>query len=88
MQSTRQDKDALRSQDDAPSPDEDAQGLEVDDAAPKDNSGEEQECRLCSSRRTEINCLMEENRKLKAELSEKQMDEQFLKDDDIKVKYY
>uniref|UniRef100_A0A9J7ZA72 THAP-type domain-containing protein n=1 Tax=Cyprinus carpio carpio TaxID=630221 RepID=A0A9J7ZA72_CYPCA len=47
-----------------------------------------QECALCSSRRDVINSLLEENRKLKEELEEYQMNENFLSGDDNRVKYY
>ncbi|XP_067277025.1 uncharacterized protein [Pseudorasbora parva] len=46
------------------------------------------ECDFCQRRRDEINRLMEENRALKCELSHRKMDEHFLKDDNVKVKYY
>uniref|UniRef100_A0A1A8GIW8 THAP-type domain-containing protein n=1 Tax=Nothobranchius korthausae TaxID=1143690 RepID=A0A1A8GIW8_9TELE len=46
------------------------------------------ECDFCPLRRDEINRLLEENRALKCELSRRKLDEQFLKDDHIKVKYY
>ncbi|XP_035857394.1 uncharacterized protein LOC118495096 [Sander lucioperca] len=48
----------------------------------------EQECALCTSRRDVINCLLEENRKLKEELEEYRMNENFLSGDDNRVKYY
>lgn len=51
---------------------------EMVDAAPKYNMGEEQECRFCSIRCDEINRLLEENRKLKEELSRKMKDEDFI----------
>lgn len=66
-------------------PDDDSQ---MDEAGPKDNTVEKQECSFCSCRRAEINRLLEENRKLKEELSQKKMEEDFLKDDDVKVTYY
>ncbi|XP_073670948.1 uncharacterized protein [Paramisgurnus dabryanus] len=47
-----------------------------------------QECALCTSRRDVINCLLEENRKLKEELEEYRMTENFLSGDDSRVKYY
>ncbi|XP_036001960.1 uncharacterized protein LOC118565635 [Fundulus heteroclitus] len=46
------------------------------------------ECDSCQRRRAEINRLLEENRTLKRELGQRKMDEGFLKDDDVKVKYY
>uniref|UniRef100_A0A1A7YCP9 THAP-type domain-containing protein n=1 Tax=Iconisemion striatum TaxID=60296 RepID=A0A1A7YCP9_9TELE len=46
------------------------------------------ECDFCQLRRDEINRLLEENRALKCELSQRKLDEHFLKDDDVKVKYY
>lgn len=49
---------------------------------------EKQECRMSSLRLQEIAHLQEENRKLKEELSEKNLDEDFLKDNDAKVKFY
>ncbi|XP_077058646.1 uncharacterized protein LOC143711199 [Siphateles boraxobius] len=83
------DEAAQRSQvDDAAPPDEAEQRSQVDDAAPEDNNREQQECSFCSHRRAQINRLLEENRTLKEELSQKKMDEHFFKDDDVKVKYY
>lgn len=49
---------------------------------------EERECRMCSLRLKEMARLQEENRKLKEELSKKKLDEDFLKDNDVKVKFY
>lgn len=49
---------------------------------------EKQECSFCLKRHAEIDRLMEENLRLQEELSKKKMDEHFLKDDDVKVKYY
>lgn len=46
------------------------------------------ECDFCQCRRAEINRLLEENRTLKRELDQKKMDKHFLKDDNVKVKYY
>uniref|UniRef100_A0A1A8CZR1 DDE Tnp4 domain-containing protein n=1 Tax=Nothobranchius kadleci TaxID=1051664 RepID=A0A1A8CZR1_NOTKA len=46
------------------------------------------ECDFCQLRRDEINRLLEENRALKCELSRRKLDEHFLKDDHVKVKYY
>lgn len=46
------------------------------------------ECDFCQCRRAEINRLLEENRTLKRELDQRKMDEHFLKDDNVKVKYY
>ncbi|XP_016382413.1 uncharacterized protein LOC107719510 [Sinocyclocheilus rhinocerous] len=61
---------------------------QMDDADSSYNTAEQQECHLCSCRRAEINCLLEENRRLKEELAQKKMDEDSFKDDDAKVKYY
>ncbi len=72
----------------AASPDVVAQKSGVDEAAPKDNMAEQQGSSFCSSKRAKINHLFEENRILEEELSQKKMDEHFLKDDDMKVKYY
>ncbi|TDH10114.1 hypothetical protein EPR50_G00071550 [Perca flavescens] len=47
-----------------------------------------QECALCPYRRDVINSLLEENRKLKEELEEYRMNENFLSGDDNRVKYY
>ncbi|XP_077088337.1 uncharacterized protein LOC143740174 [Siphateles boraxobius] len=71
--------------DDAAPPDEAAQSSQVDDTAPEDNNREQQECSFCSHRHAEINRLLEENRTLKEELSQKKMDEHFFKDDDVKM---
>lgn len=49
---------------------------------------EQEECSFCVCRRAEINRLLEENRRLKKELSQKTMDEEFFKDDDTKVRFY
>ncbi|XP_041960285.1 uncharacterized protein LOC121718915 [Alosa sapidissima] len=46
------------------------------------------ECDLCQCRRAEIDRLLEENCALKCELGRRKMDEHFLKDDNVKVKYY
>lgn len=46
------------------------------------------ECDFCQCRRAEINRLLEENRALKHELDRRKMNEQFLKGDNVKVKYY
>lgn len=46
------------------------------------------ECDFCRCRRAEINRLLEENRALKHELDRRKMNEQFLKGDNVKVKYY
>lgn len=46
------------------------------------------ECDLCQKRRDEINRLLKENRALKLELGQKKMDEDSLKEDDVRVKYY
>ena len=46
------------------------------------------ECGLCTSRGDVINSLLEENRKLKEELDEYRMNENFLSRDDNTVKYY
>ncbi len=64
----------------AGSPDAAAQSPQVDD-------GTQPECILCSSRVAEINRLLEENRRLKEELSGRDMNENSLKDDD-KVRLY
>ncbi|XP_077057551.1 uncharacterized protein LOC143710491 [Siphateles boraxobius] len=83
------DEAAQRSQvDDAAPPHEAEQRSQLDDATPEDNNREQQECSFCSHRRAEINRLLDENRTLKEELSQKKMDEHFFKDDDVKVKYY
>ncbi len=47
-----------------------------------------QECHLCSCRRAGINHLWEEIRRLKEELAQKRLGEDYFKDDDAKVKYY
>uniref|UniRef100_A0A8C6SS83 Transposase Helix-turn-helix domain-containing protein n=1 Tax=Neogobius melanostomus TaxID=47308 RepID=A0A8C6SS83_9GOBI len=52
------------------------------------NDEAQQECRMCSLRLKEIAHLQEENRKLKEELSKKKLDDEFLKDNDSKVKFY
>ncbi|XP_074550450.1 uncharacterized protein LOC141808040 [Halichoeres trimaculatus] len=49
---------------------------------------EQQVCKLCSLRLKEITRLQEENRQLKEELSKRNLDEDFLKDNDSKVKFY
>uniref|UniRef100_A0A8D0A6E8 THAP-type domain-containing protein n=1 Tax=Sander lucioperca TaxID=283035 RepID=A0A8D0A6E8_SANLU len=59
-----------------------------DDGAPMGNADEQQKCTMCGLRLKEIIRLQEENRKLKGELSKKALDENFLKDNDSKVKYY
>ncbi|KAG7257696.1 hypothetical protein CRUP_001750, partial [Coryphaenoides rupestris] len=46
------------------------------------------ECDFCRYRRTEINRLLNENRELKCALAKRKMDEESLKEDDAKVKYY
>uniref|UniRef100_A0A672NPU3 Si:dkey-20i10.7 n=1 Tax=Sinocyclocheilus grahami TaxID=75366 RepID=A0A672NPU3_SINGR len=61
---------------------------QMDDGDSSYNTAEQQECHLCSCRCAEINCLLEENRRLKEELAQKKMDEDYFKDDDAKVKYY
>ena len=48
---------------------------------------EDLECGLCTSRRDVVNSLLEENRKLKEELNEYRMNDNFLSDDNT-VKYY
>lgn len=58
------------------------------DQISKHNDEEQQECRMCLLRLKEIAHLQEENRKLKEELSQKNWDESFLKDNDPKVKFY
>lgn len=59
-----------------------------EDGAPMDNRDGQQQCSLCSLRVKEINRLLEENRKLKEDLSKKALDETFFKGNDSKVKYY
>uniref|UniRef100_A0A8C9XBM5 THAP-type domain-containing protein n=1 Tax=Sander lucioperca TaxID=283035 RepID=A0A8C9XBM5_SANLU len=59
-----------------------------DDGAPMGNVDEQQKCTMCGLRLKEIIRLQEENRKLKGELSKKALDENILKDNDSKVKYY
>lgn len=59
-----------------------------DDGAPMGNADEQQKCTMCGLRLREIIRLQGENRKLKGELSKKALDENFLKDNDSKVKYY
>ncbi len=54
---------------------------QMDDADSNDDS-EQQECHLCSCRRAEINHLLEENSRLKEELAQKRLDEDYFKDDD------
>ena len=49
---------------------------------------EDLECGLCTSRRDVVNSLLEENRKLKEELDEYRMNDNFLSGDDNTVKYY
>lgn len=49
---------------------------------------EQDECSFCVCRRAEINRLLEENRRLKKELAQKTMDEDFFKEDDSKVRFY
>ncbi|CAL8331783.1 unnamed protein product [Merluccius merluccius] len=46
------------------------------------------ECDFCGYRRAEINRLLNENRELKCALAKQRMDEESLKEDDAKVKYY
>lgn len=53
-----------------------------------DSDVTQEECSFCQLRREEINRLMEENRQLRQELDERTMNDNFMKDDDIKVKYY
>uniref|UniRef100_A0A8C6SDP6 THAP-type domain-containing protein n=1 Tax=Neogobius melanostomus TaxID=47308 RepID=A0A8C6SDP6_9GOBI len=60
---------------------------EVDNIS-QHNDEEQPECRMCSLRLKEIAHLQEENRKLKEELSKKKLDDDFLKDNDSKVKFY
>ncbi len=50
---------------------------QMDDTDSNYNTAEQQECHLCSCRRAEINCLLEKNRRLKEELAQKKMDEDF-----------
>ncbi len=54
---------------------------QMDDADSNDDS-EQQECHLCSCRCAEINHLLEENSRLKEELAQKRLDEDYFKDDD------
>ncbi len=61
---------------------------QMDDADSNDDTAEQQECHFCSCRRAEINRLLEENRRLKEELAQKRLDEDYFKDDDAKVKYF
>ena len=56
--------------------------------APIGNADEQQKCTKCALRLKEIICLQEENRKLKGKLSKKALEQNFLKDNDLKVKYY
>ncbi|KAF3698388.1 THAP domain-containing protein 11 [Channa argus] len=60
---------------------------EVDTAQNPDHHCVE-ECALCKSKHDEIDYLLEENRRLSQDLDELKMTEQFLKEDDVKVKYY
>ncbi|XP_059902903.1 uncharacterized protein LOC132453873 [Gadus macrocephalus] len=46
------------------------------------------ECDFCGYRRAEINRLLKENRELKCALAKRNMDEESLKEDNMKVKYY
>lgn len=46
------------------------------------------ECEFCEQSRAELNRLMEENRRLRSELNKKEMNENFVKDDTEKVRYY
>ncbi|XP_041949697.1 uncharacterized protein LOC121709990 isoform X1 [Alosa sapidissima] len=59
-----------------------------DAGAPMGNADEQQKCTKCALRTKEIIRLQEENRKLKGALSKKALDENFLKNNDLKVKYY
>lgn len=63
-------------------------GPQMEDAGPNDNTAERLECHLCSCSRAEVDRLLEENRRLKKELAEKNMEEDPFKDDDVKVRYY
>ncbi|XP_038164501.1 uncharacterized protein LOC119798903 [Cyprinodon tularosa] len=63
----------------------------VETPAPAEDGAEQTpltECDFCQRRRAEINRLLEENRTLKRELGQRKMDEDFLKEDTGKVKYY
>ncbi|KAL1255666.1 hypothetical protein QQF64_013727 [Cirrhinus molitorella] len=55
---------------------------QMDEADSNDNTAEQQECHLCSCRRAEINRLLEENRRLKEELAQKNMAEDSFKNHD------
>ncbi|KAK2887253.1 hypothetical protein Q8A67_015481 [Cirrhinus molitorella] len=57
---------------------------QMDEADSNDNTAEQQECHLCSCRRAEINRLLEENRRLKEELAQKNMAEDSFKNHDAK----
>lgn len=76
----------LKSEMDEDEPPDDASQMVK--ASPKYKTEEQQDCSSCSYSNAEIKCLLEENRKLKEELSQMKMDEDFLKDDDVKVTFY
>ncbi|XP_056104303.1 uncharacterized protein LOC130083308 [Rhinichthys klamathensis goyatoka] len=61
---------------------------DAEDTAQNPDNQSAEKCVHCKSTHAEINRLLEENRNLKRELDERKMTEQFLKDDDGKVKYY
>ncbi|KAM9318263.1 uncharacterized protein KZ484_022588 isoform 2-T2 [Pholidichthys leucotaenia] len=67
--------------------DEAAQICQADDA-PEDNAQERQNYSKCHCRLKEFLLFQEENRKLKGELSRNTLDDNFLKDNHSKVKYY
>ncbi|KAK7925875.1 hypothetical protein WMY93_008185 [Mugilogobius chulae] len=46
------------------------------------------ECKVCDQNRKEIDRLLQENRELKSELKKRELNEEFLKDNTEKVKYY
>ncbi|XP_076137437.1 uncharacterized protein LOC143119707 [Alosa pseudoharengus] len=67
------------------------QSTDMETPAPAEDGADQTlliECDFCQRRRAEINRLLEENRTLKCELGQRKMDENFLKDDNVKVKYY
>ena len=63
---------------------EEAAGEAEGGPAPKELT----ECHFCGYRRTEMNRLLKENRELKCALAKRNTDEESLKEDDVKVKYY
>ncbi|XP_063067225.1 uncharacterized protein LOC134458738 isoform X1 [Engraulis encrasicolus] len=60
----------------------------AEDSQHEAEPGPETECDLCQKRRDEINRLLEENRALKLELGQKKMDEDSLKGDNVRLRYY